>query len=175
MNFSKILKLDAQYSARVRLEDRPGRWRFIAGWLAHSGDSWFWFLGLGVVAFLADPYWQIRAWILIGAIFITAVLVMVIKFTVRRSRPEGEWGGIYRKSDPHSFPSGHAARGALIGVLATGLGPVWLGLVLLVWAPLMALARVRMGVHYFSDILVGMGLGAIMGLLAWQLTRSMVL
>ena len=175
MNLKELLELDARYSARVRLEDRPGRWRFINSLLAHSGDSWFWFVGLGAVSFLDRPYWQWRAWVLIGAIFFTAVLVMAIKFTVRRRRPEGDWGGIYRKSDPHSFPSGHAARGALIGVLITGLGPVWLGLLLLVWAPLMALARVRMGVHYLSDILVGMGIGAITGLLAWQIAGSWLL
>ena len=55
---------------------------------------------------------------------------------------------IYRKTDPHSFPSGHAARAFMIAVLATGLGPGWLAVVLWVWAPLVSVARVAMGVHY---------------------------
>jgi membrane-associated phospholipid phosphatase len=59
--------------------------------------------------------------------------------------------------------------------LITGLGPLWLGLALLAWAPLMAFARVRMGVHYFSDILAGMGVGTVMGLLAWQVTKILVI
>ena len=86
---------------------------------------------------------------------------MAIKFTVRRSRPEGEWGSIYRSTDPHSFPSGHAARAAMLAVLALGLGPVWFAVVLLIWAPLVALARVAMGLHYLLDALAGVLIGVV--------------
>ena len=68
-----------------------------------------------------------------------AVLVIGIKFIVRRQRPVGEGGGIYRNTDPHSFPSGHAARAFLIAVIGSALGPAWLGLLLWIWAPLVAL------------------------------------
>jgi undecaprenyl-diphosphatase len=40
-----------------------------------------------------------------------------------------------------------------------------MGLSMLVWAPLVGLARTLMGVHYPSDILAGMVLGTIMGVL----------
>jgi undecaprenyl-diphosphatase len=90
--------------------------------------------------------------------------VLTIKFTVRRRRPEGEWGAIYRSTDPHSFPSGHAARAALIAVLGVATGPAWLGILVSVWAPLVILARVVMGVHYLSDVVAGALLGFIMGI-----------
>ena len=93
---------------------------------------------------------------------------MSIKFLVRRRRPEGEWGGIYRNTDPHSFPSGHAARSFLIAVLATGLSPVGLASALWIWAPLVALARVAMGVHYISDIVAGAVFGLIIALIGLQ-------
>jgi undecaprenyl-diphosphatase len=51
----------------------------------------------------------------------------------------------------------------MLAVVVLGLGPMWLGLLLLVWAPLVGLARVAMGVHYLSDVLAGMFLGLIMG------------
>ena len=70
---------------------------------------------------------------------------------------------MYRRTDPHSFPSGHAARTILIGVLAIGLGPGWLAIILCIWAPLVALARVAMGLHYLSDVVAGALLGAIAG------------
>ncbi len=95
---------------------------------------------------------------------VTAVLVMAIKFTVRRRRPEGEWGGIYRNTDPHSFPSGHAARVVMLAVLALSLGPAWFATLLVLWAPLVGLARIAMGVHYVSDVVVGMALGGVMGI-----------
>jgi undecaprenyl-diphosphatase len=98
-------------------------------------------------------------------ILVTAIVVLIIKFTVRRRRPEGEWGGFYRKSDPHSFPSGHAVRAVMLAVVAIGIGPGWLALLLAIWAPLVALARTAMGVHYLSDVLAGMLLGVVMGVL----------
>jgi undecaprenyl-diphosphatase len=98
-------------------------------------------------------------------ILLTAIIVMVIKFSVRRSRPEGDWGKIYRSTDPHSFPSGHAARSFMIAVLMLGLGPVWLGLLLLLWAVAVGLARISLGVHYPSDVIAGDFLGVLIGIL----------
>ena len=164
--FIRLLALDASLSQRLRLAERPGLLRRLASILAHSGDSWFWLAGLLVLALAGNPYWSSAAWRLILAILITAVFVLGIKFTVRRSRPPGEWGAVYRSSDPHSFPSGHAARAALLAVLFFVLGPPWLGALVLVWAVLVSLARVAMGVHYLSDVLAGGLLGLLMGWLA---------
>ena len=130
---------------------------------AHSGDSWFWLLGLLLLGFIGSPYWQGRVLALGIGVLITAVLVLTIKFSVRRRRPEGQWGNIYRSTDPHSFPSGHAARAMMLAVMAIGLGPGWLAILLVIWAPLVGLARVAMGVHYLSDVLAGWLLGAVMG------------
>lgn len=90
---------------------------------------------------------------------------MLLKFSIRRRRPEGQWGAIYRNTDPHSFPSGHAARATLLVVLTFAWGPIWLAILLLIWAPLVALARVALGVHYLSDILAGAGLGLVFGVI----------
>jgi undecaprenyl-diphosphatase len=148
----------------MRIAEKPGWLRTAAAILAHSGDSWFWLAGLILVWWIGDAYWKQLALIMLIAIIITAGIVFTIKFTVRRSRPQGEWGKIYRNTDPHSFPSGHAVRAVMLTVLVLGLGPLWLGVCMLIWAPLVALARVAMGVHYLSDILAGMVLGAMIGI-----------
>ncbi len=163
MNFARLLELDDNLSKRLRIAERPGPLRQAAALLAHSGDSWFWLLGLGLLALLGGPYWRTRALVMLVSILVGAVLVLLIKFIVRRERPEGEWGGIYRMTDPHSFPSGHAVRAVMLAVLALGMGPLWFGLLLAVWAPLVILARVAMGVHYLSDVLAGAILGAVLG------------
>jgi undecaprenyl-diphosphatase len=161
----RYLELDARLSQQLRTAESPGLWRSWNAVLAHSGDSWFLLIGLLVVWLLGTPYWRQRAVIMAISIVITAIVVMVIKFTVRRSRPEGEWGAIYRSTDPHSFPSGHAARAAMLAILALGLGPTWLAVVLLIWAPLVAFARVAMGLHYLSDVLVGALIGIVIALI----------
>jgi len=159
----RLLALDAHLSARLRVAERPGLLRSLAAFLAHSGDSWFWLLGLALVWLLGSPAWKHRALVLGAGILITAALVMAIKFTIRRQRPAGQWGEIYRSTDPHSFPSGHAVRAVMLAVVALGLGPVWFGVVMVLWAPLVCLARVAMGVHYLSDVLAGMLFGLVMG------------
>ena len=158
----KLLTWDADISARLRAE-KPGWLRRFAMLLAHSGDSWFWLLGLAIVGWLGTPYWRGRMITFGIGVLVTAVLVMIVKFTVRRRRPEGDWGGIYRSTDPHSFPSGHAARSFMLATMAVAYGPPWFALVLVIWAPLVALARVAMGVHYFSDVFVGALVGILMG------------
>ncbi len=168
-SWDSLLAADARWSGRFRVAEKPGPLRTAAMIFAHSGDSWFW--GAALLALI----WQARTltwkqWALVELVWISllAALVMAIKFTVRRRRPEGEWGAIYRNTDPHSFPSGHAARAFLIAVIAAGLGPGWLAGLLWVWAPLVSLARVAMGVHYLSDILAGILLGVVVGLVGLQ-------
>jgi membrane-associated phospholipid phosphatase len=165
LNLQSLLRVDARWSTRLRIAEEPGVLRSVAAVIAHSGDSWFWGIGLGMAWLMGDG--SLKRWSLhlIGAIIVTAIIVLTIKFIVRRQRPEGEWGAIYRNTDPHSFPSGHAARGILLAVIVIGLGPGWLALALIIWAPLVAIARVAMGVHYLSDVFAGGFLGLAIGLL----------
>jgi undecaprenyl-diphosphatase len=173
LSWSSLLQADARWSGTLRVAERPGPLRTVSMVLAHSGDSWFWGLGLILLYVFGDSFW--KQWALTQLVWISflAVLVMGIKFLVRRQRPEGEWGAIYRATDPHSFPSGHAARAVLIAVIALGLGPLWLGVLLAIWAPLVALARVAMGVHYVSDVIAGALTGLILGLVALQLSPAL--
>lgn len=161
----RIQDLDQRFARSAQEQEQPRFLRALAVVFAHSGDSWFWIIGLGLLWWFGDEEWKQLAVVMLIGVLVTALVVMVIKFTVRRSRPQGEWGRIYRSTDPHSFPSGHAARSTMLAVLALGLGPLWLGISLLVWAPLVGLARTIMGVHYPSDIIAGMALGALLGVL----------
>ncbi len=163
-----LVGLDARLSARLRLAEKPGTLRNIAVFLAHSGNSWLWGPGMILLWLLGDSFWKKWAVGVLIAISVLAALVLVLKFSIRRRRPEGEWGGIYRNTDPHSFPSGHAARAFLIAVLATGMGPAGLAAALWIWAPLVSMARVAMGVHYLSDVVAGLVLGIVAGLVGLQ-------
>jgi undecaprenyl-diphosphatase len=166
--FRKILEIDRDVSYALRVAEKPGPVRTFAVVFAHSGDSWFWgmaMLILWLAGWLAgNTFWMRWPVYELFWISLLAALVMALKFTIRRRRPEGEWGAIYRNTDPHSFPSGHAARAFLIAVIASFLGPTWLALILWIWAPLVSLARVAMGVHYISDVLAGAIVG---GIVAW--------
>ena len=164
-----MLELDARLSNQMRVAEKPGALRAIAAFFAHSGDSWFWWTGLFILWFFSDSRWrewEVVEFVGIGAL---AALVLGIKFLVKRRRPEGEWGSIYRNTDPHSFPSGHAARAFLIAVVGAALGPAWLAVLLWIWAPVVAMARVAMGVHYVSDVVAGAALGIVVAIFGLQI------
>jgi undecaprenyl-diphosphatase len=175
MSFKSLLELDARYSDQLRVAEKPGILRNFAAFLAHSGDSWFWAAALILCWFFSNSAWKQWEVVEFFGIAGLAGVVLAIKFIVRRERPQGDWGGIYRSTDPHSFPSGHAARAFLIAVIASALGPLWLGAVLWIWAPLVALARVAMGVHYLSDVVAGAVLGIIVALIGLQIYQPMII
>ena len=174
MNLRSILELDARLSDKMRVAEKPGALRSMAVFFAHSGDSWFWGAALILLWLFSDPAWKKWEVVEFVGISVLAVLVMSVKFLVRRRRPEGEWGGIYRNTDPHSFPSGHAARAFLIAFVGSALGPPWLGVALWIWAPLVALARVAMGVHYVSDVVAGALFGVLVAAIGLQVYQPIL-
>ena len=160
--------LDLNLSNLFRIQKSHPLW-FPAVILAHSGDSWVWAIGVGLVwllwfARIGGAHLHQYSAILEISIVFQALFVFALKAVIKRRRPTGEWGGIYRQYDPHSFPSGHATRAVLLAVTAIGLGPAWFAWTMAVWAPLVCLSRVLTGLHYLSDILGGMLLGLLMGL-----------
>lgn len=168
--FSKLLHTDQQLSEKLQLKPAQKALRSFAVFFAHSGDSWFWVAGLFIVWLFTRGDWHTYSALLAGAIVIQASLVLGIKFLIKRQRPEGQWGEIYRKTDPNSFPSGHAVRAVMLAVLAWGYHLTPLNWILTIWAPLVSLARVSLGVHYLVDILAGWLLGILIAALFIQAT-----
>lgn len=174
--FEKINELDIKISKKIRMDHGESQWWKFVTFFAHSGDSWFWLIGLlAIWGFFSQ--WRSLAAFLFTAILGLAAFVMVVKFTVRRSRPPGKWGSIYRNTDPHSFPSGHAARASMLAVIAILTGPPWVAVIMAVWAILVSLSRVLTGMHYFSDVFVGTMIGIMAGqfsVLLWPLLSALL-
>jgi undecaprenyl-diphosphatase len=102
--------------------------------------------------------------------FVLSVLVTSgLKFAFRRRRPVGEWGAFYRKTDPHSFPSGHASRTITMMLIVMAGGWPLIGAALFLWTLLVGLSRVILGVHYLYDVLAGYLLGLGIGVGMWLL------
>lgn len=134
-----------------------------AALLAQSGDSWT-VCGLLLIGWIFSRGAAQRNFAYLGlSTAVTALFVLGLKALIGRSRPMGSWGAVYRRFDPYAFPSGHAVRGGLIAALASGFLPGWAAALIWIWALLMILSRVVMGVHYISDVLAGFALGLALG------------
>ena len=131
-------------------------------WVSRSGDG---------------PYYAALAGILIAAtvegstVFLQRALIGFaielplywwLKNTLRRARPALErlsFRPVITPADRFSFPSGHSTAAFLFAGLAAVSFPAW-AMVFYVWASLVALSRVALGVHFPSDILAGALLGS---------------
>ncbi len=163
----RILAWDRRLaSALQRPVARSRTWRFLALAVAHSGDGYLWFPALGLGAWWGPEPWRAFARQALWVVLAVALVVTILKHLVRRPRPESPWGNLYRKTDPMSFPSGHAARGAALMLLTwswwPGQGAAWLATV---WALALAWSRMAIGVHYPTDVAAGFLLGMALALL----------
>jgi undecaprenyl-diphosphatase len=172
--FKSMLKRDKEWSEFIRIKNLPRPIRHASEIITLSGESkWEWIV-LALLWLIGNAFW--KEWAITAALGL-ALLALVqwpIKRLVARRRPIGLWGMRTRKKDPDSFPSGHAAHTFLLAVLATGLGPAWLAVLLWIWAALVALSRVSMGMHFLSDTVGGLLLALIVGVL-WLFAHAAVL
>jgi membrane-associated phospholipid phosphatase len=165
----RALALDTALTARLALPETKRGLRLLALFIAHTGDSVVWAILL-ICAWFFGGTGQWRARVLVTVIgFLAAEIVTVaVKAIVRRPRPPGTFGAFYRRTDPNSFPSGHAARAGLLCIISGILGPLPAFITILVWSPIMVLSRVTIGIHYLSDVLAGILIGSVLTLIEIQ-------
>ncbi|HID63949.1 MAG TPA: phosphatase PAP2 family protein [Anaerolineae bacterium] len=155
---SRLLALDSSLSARLTLTEEAGWWRAVAVLGAHLGDGPLWFV-IALIAFgLGNK--ATRQFVLLAAVtaIVAVGLTTVLKLLIRRSRPREAIGFYSTRYDRHSFPSGHATRVACLAMIFSHQFPCCT-VVFYALALFVVLCRVALGIHYISDVLVGLVIG----------------
>lgn len=153
---------------RLAAQDRALYLRWVIGESASKGTLVFWTAlthlgGLSAsVTFaliplvLAEGHLRIAAVQAAWALSLSSLLAQVLKRNVVRARPtEAARASAHVKlPDRFSFPSGHATAVMSVAFIHAANFPS-LGWLLLVLAALVGVSRVRLGVHYPGDVVVG--------------------
>lgn len=166
---SSMTQSSVEHTLRV---GTGGWWEFVAA----AGHPWSLRIVLLLLAALA-VVWRmprIALWLII-----TVVLEVIVAPGAKAiaGRPRPEWADAVTTIGGSSFPSGHAA-GA--GMFATAMilltlvvmrrGTWARRLILALWvalALLISVGRLYLGVHYPTDVIVGLCLGALTALVPW--------
>ncbi|MBN1580780.1 MAG: phosphatase PAP2 family protein [Anaerolineae bacterium] len=134
------------------------RWRWLPALGAHLGDGLLWFVVGGVLLIWSGDFVRGVTLVALVAVLVSTGVSTVIKYTVRRRRPRELTEFYAVKHDRYSFPSGHATRMAAIAVAVGHFYPA-LASVGYALATLVAVCRIAVGVHYTSDVIVGLLIG----------------
>jgi len=164
---SRLARLDAAVSAAISGRWPHPRWFTVplSGLSLTANYGLLWFV-LAAVPWLAGENQPPARFIYVAApVFATEIITVLIKNVFGRRRPSQKNPATPAQiplPKSHSFPSSHASMG-MVGLLTMShLYPVWLP-ALVVLVLLLAFSRVYLAVHYLSDALVGLALGAILG------------
>lgn len=127
--------------------------------LSHFGEHSAGWIGVSVLGALLQPTRR-RLWLTAGVgAFLAHAAAVVIKRVVKRQRPHHPSIAVNVATPSRlSFPSAHATSTTAAAILlarASGLPLPWL------LVPPMALSRLVLGVHYPTDVLTGVAVGAV--------------
>jgi membrane-associated phospholipid phosphatase len=137
--------------------------------MSHFGEHSAGWLGVAALGALLAPRHR-HDWLVAGAgAFVAHAVAVVIKRLVRRRRPHHPDVDVnVGTPSALSFPSAHATSTTAAAVLMAPLTGLPLPAIVV---PPMALSRLVLGVHYPSDVVTGVAVGALVAQLVRKIGR----
>lgn len=133
--------------------------------LGNLGTVWIF---IALILMISEPSkQQVGASLLIALIMCIVIGNLLIKNIVRRNRPffHKNYKMLIKQPWDYSFPSGHTLSSFAAATVLFSLNQT-VGILSLVLAVLIALSRLYLRVHFFTDVFFSMVLGTGIGILA---------
>jgi undecaprenyl-diphosphatase len=137
--------------------------------VSRLGDGYIWYGLMAVLAVFAGSRGLHAALQMAGTGLVAWWLYRTLKRCTRRPRPFRTHPGVVARAPPldeYSFPSGHTLHAISFTIVAVGWFPL-LAPLLIPFTVLVAMSRVVLGLHYPSDVLAGLLIGAALGAASW--------
>ncbi len=144
--------------------------------LSHTGDGYLYAV-IGLCLLYLEPHnGKLFFCSAVTAYLLNVTTYLLVKNTIKRDRPQQKipnFVASIKPSDQFSFPSGHTAAAFVFTVLVLHFYPVF-AISVLLWALLIGLSRVLLGVHFPGDIIAGSIMGSLFGWLGIQITQTLL-
>ncbi len=138
------------------------------------GDAGMLFIALGILMLFFKKTRKVGVTILVALIIGLICTNLALKNLVGRDRPWVHLQDLVvliEEHDPNSFPSGHTTSAfAFAGAVIYSTRRKWMKWGAMILAILMGISRLYVGVHYPSDVLVGVAVGLLAGWVASCIT-----
>lgn len=130
--------------------------------VSRLGDGMLWYALIALIALIDTESGYLHAAQMLGTGAVGLLIYKLIKSTTVRPRPYASDNGIdlcAHPLDQYSFPSGHTLHAVCFSVIACAHYPM-LYEPLFLFATLVALSRMVLGLHYPTDVVAGAAIGA---------------
>ena len=145
--------------------------------ISFIGDGWFYGLYLLYLYLSKTELFKPALYVVLIAFALELPIYCLLKNTIRRVRPfnaHNEVENMVYPLDEFSFPSGHTSAAFLVATVIAYFTP-FLAIPLFIFAFLVGMSRIYLGVHYPSDILGGIIFGTGMAKVAILIVEKFIL